>query len=85
MELVEFKANDKKLQLQYYFAPEVPDYIFIDNSRFTQIILNLISNAVKFTSKGFVRIIVNFIPDDKSINLKTYLRRNTALDHCLES
>eukprot|EP00347_Sterkiella_histriomuscorum_P010563 403375807 len=79
MELVEFKANEKKLQLQYYFGPEVPDYIYIDSSRFTQIMLNLISNAVKFTSKGFVRVIVNFIPDQQEI-IKTLYRRNTAPD-----
>lgn len=35
MELVEFRANEKKLQLLYYFSPEVPDYVFMDNSRFT--------------------------------------------------
>lgn len=63
MELVKLKAENKNIELKYYFAPEVPDYVNIDNQRFTQIVLNLISNAVKFTNDGFVRVLVNFIPD----------------------
>ncbi|CDW75347.1 histidine kinase [Stylonychia lemnae] len=80
IELVEFKSNEKKLQLQYYFAPEVPDYVYLDNPRFTQIILNLISNAVKFTQKGFVRVIVNFIPElnNEDQNNKNLVKRNSA-------
>ena len=82
MELVEFRANEKKLQLFYYFSPEVPDYVFVDNSRFTQIMLNIISNAVKFTQKGFVKVIVTFSPENcEEKPLKKILKRNSCPDY----
>ncbi len=35
--------------------PSIPDHIYADKNRLTQIISNLISNAVKFTAKGKIR------------------------------
>lgn len=60
----------------------MPDYVFLDNQRFTQIILNLISNAVKFTPKGYVRVIVAFSPDKREkLNDKSIIKRNSAPDN----
>ena len=50
------KAENKGLSFQINIDPSVPDYIIMDELRFYQILFNLISNAIKFTLKGFINI-----------------------------
>jgi len=47
-------AAEKGLELAYQISPEVPDYLVGDPGRLSQIVINLIGNAVKFTDKGDV-------------------------------
>jgi len=47
-------ANEKGLRLGCRLAPELPMYVAGDDTRLRQVVLNLISNALKFTSSGEV-------------------------------
>ena len=49
-------ANSKGLELFLNFSPDLPDYVHGDGKRLRQIVLNLVSNAVKFTERGEVTI-----------------------------
>jgi signal transduction histidine kinase len=49
-------AGEKGIELKTEFAPDLPEFILTDPTRFKQILTNLLSNAVKFTDKGWVRI-----------------------------
>jgi len=57
-DLMSVKANEKGLDLLYYIEPDVPSDIIGDPTRFRQILLNLISNGIKFTSQGEIEITV---------------------------
>ena len=55
-------AFSKKLELVAYCLPNVPRTVRGDPGRIRQILLNLASNAVKFTSEGEVAISVKSLP-----------------------
>jgi len=48
--------EEKKLQLQTFIDPKVPDQIGSDYQRIMQIFTNLISNSLKFTTSGYIKI-----------------------------
>ena len=64
-------AFAKHLELVAYCLPEVPRALHGDAGRIRQILLNLASNAVKFTSEGEVAIRVRSFPlDDGRVKLR---------------
>jgi len=52
------KAKEKNLQLILDYDSDVPQYIFSDEGRLRQVLLNFVSNAMKFTEKGGISITV---------------------------
>ncbi|GLQ88801.1 HAMP domain-containing protein [Dyella flagellata] len=61
-------AADKNLDFQVDFSPELPASIRTDEKRLQQIMLNLLSNAFKFTSQGSVTLAVNRAQEGWSTN-----------------
>jgi len=59
---MQFKAKEKNLDFRSSISRDVPKYVEGDPTRLRQILLNLISNALKFTEKG--SIIINVYPED---------------------
>lgn len=55
------KAAGKKLELNYWVEPNVPTYILGDNGKLSQILINLIGNAIKFTQEGDVLVVIKKI------------------------
>jgi signal transduction histidine kinase/CheY-like chemotaxis protein/HAMP domain-containing protein len=50
------EASKKSILLSVNIAPSAPVTLFADRQRFTQVMINLVGNAVKFTDQGEVRI-----------------------------
>jgi signal transduction histidine kinase len=61
MEVLQPRARGKGLQLELDWTPGVPATISSDSVRLKQILLNLVSNAIKFTKTGEVRIGVQLL------------------------
>lgn len=56
------KAAEKQLDLEVHIETEVPDILYGDVMRLTQVLVNLINNAIKFTNQGKVSVYVARIP-----------------------
>ncbi|MDD4003726.1 MAG: PAS domain S-box protein [Elusimicrobiaceae bacterium] len=57
-EASEIRAREKQIELRLRITPDVPDRLLGDPLRLSQILNNLISNAIKFTSRGHVTITI---------------------------
>lgn len=54
----------KGLSLDIQIDKNLPDYIFLDQAKVQQVVLNILYNAVKFTSQGGIIIKLNYTADD---------------------
>ena len=61
LHLFDLKAQEKNLKLIKEYDERIPKVLMGDSVRLNQIILNLISNAIKFTSKGKVTLSVRLL------------------------
>jgi PAS domain S-box-containing protein len=65
LHLFETKIQEKNLKLVKQYDSHIPEVLVGDPVRLHQIILNLVSNAVKFTSKGKITVSVNLLSEDE--------------------
>jgi signal transduction histidine kinase/CheY-like chemotaxis protein len=63
MHLTAITAQDKDLGLTYHFQMAAPTWVEGDASKFKQVLLNLIGNAIKFTNIGSIHIIASHTPE----------------------
>ena len=59
--LTKARLGEKPLELRIHFDPNIPPVLYGDYTRLKQIILNLLTNAVKYTKQGYVEFKVNSI------------------------
>ncbi len=56
LDLLWSKASEKKIELLHWIDEGVPDWIITDGTRLRQVLVNLVGNAIKFTSEGEVEV-----------------------------
>jgi len=66
MDLIGSRAAEKRLDIAYQFEGEVPTAILGDVTRLRQVLLNLLSNSVKFTETGEVVLTVRAEGDEQT-------------------
>ncbi|MBO4415859.1 MAG: response regulator [Lachnospiraceae bacterium] len=75
--MTQFRAEEKGLEFIVDIADDLPDVLIGDETRVKQIITNIVTNGVKYTEKGFVRLsasyengILNIVVSDSGIGIK---------------
>lgn len=73
-DIITFQAQNKGLEVLLNVEPLLPRYVYMDNTRLKQVLVNLLGNAIKFTEHG-------------EIELKVYAEstlENEHIDLCFE-
>jgi signal transduction histidine kinase/CheY-like chemotaxis protein len=71
LHLFDLKFQEKNIKLIKEYDAKIPKVLIGDSVRLNQIILNLMSNAIKFTSKGKITISVRLIDsNDETVTIE---------------
>lgn len=54
-------GNEKPIEFRTHFSEDIPDTLYGDYARVKQVILNILTNAVKYTEKGSIDFYVNSV------------------------
>ena len=80
MKVIMHKAEEKGLALtQSFFDPEISPVLVGDPYRLNQILLNLFSNSIKFTSKGSVDLSCRLSTGDPQIQRVEFIVKDTGI------
>jgi len=73
------RASEKRLDLLCWIEPDVPAFILSDRTRLQQILVNLVTNAVKFTETGEVMIRLRRHRDPKGGDFLHFSVKDTGI------
>lgn len=59
-----FNARNKNIEIIEEYDSDIKHHVLTDSNYFNQILMNLIGNAIKFTEKGYVKVVVKLISDN---------------------
>lgn len=78
-ELINYQANSKNLEINYTINEDVPKYIWADYIRLKQILINLLTNAIKFTNNGKIELNISVLETKKNNTLLRFSVRDTGI------
>ncbi|NOS93483.1 MAG: PAS domain S-box protein [Cyclobacteriaceae bacterium] len=77
--VIQFESDAKKLKLLYTIDDLLPQQILVDEVRLKQILLNLLTNAIKFTEKGEIELIIKQVYERNNSQIILFAVRDTGI------
>lgn len=65
-----YVAYEKKILLKFFIDPEIPARLFGDELHISQILINIVANALKFTQIGMIRVYATYLGTTNNKNIK---------------
>ncbi|MGB3404310.1 MAG: ATP-binding protein [Microcoleaceae cyanobacterium] len=69
-EMMKHQADQKNIELIIEYHSDLPQYIVADETKLRQVLIHLVSNGVKFTTTGGVRLKVTVLAENKENHLQ---------------
>jgi signal transduction histidine kinase/ActR/RegA family two-component response regulator len=82
--MMESKAASKNLKLTSAIDNTIPQMLVGDAVRLSQILLNLVSNAIKFTESGNIRISLSVVDENEANIIVEFVIKDTGIGIPLE-
>ena len=79
VELMSLRAREKRIALSQEIAPGVAPRFTGDPERLRQVLINLVSNAIKFTPEGSVRVLAEPDPESRAPNALRFSVADTGI------
>ena len=73
------KAREKNLAFYVDISPDLPSELYGDEVRIKQVLINILNNAIKYTSEGYVRLAIQCEPDGEGNVLVSYSVSDTGM------
>jgi len=77
--LFNVQITGKGLEFHLDIAPEVPSYIWTDGLRIKQVLMNLMSNAIKFTAKGKITFEISVLSREAETAVLRFSVQDTGI------
>ncbi|BES72891.1 hypothetical protein RE428_39090 [Marinobacter nanhaiticus D15-8W] len=77
--IMSLDASDKKLELAIGVEPDVPRGLIGDELRIRQVLINLINNAIKFTERGGVSLLIRLVEGNAADVTVEFIVRDTGI------
>jgi signal transduction histidine kinase/ligand-binding sensor domain-containing protein/CheY-like chemotaxis protein len=74
----QYRANEKGLQFMVSFDPRIPEQVLGDPTRIKQLLINLVSNSIKFTETGGISVSFNLDSDPSGTEDYFYIKGNVT-------
>ena len=71
-DMLRLKAEQKGLNIDIHIDEFTPEWVIADEGKIRQILMNLLSNSVKFTTGGKIELRVRAIPEEDSSNRQRF-------------
>ncbi|WP_348822488.1 PAS domain S-box protein [Flavobacterium aestuarii] len=78
-ELVHYQAISKNLEINYIINEGVPKYIWVDYIRLKQVLINLLTNAIKFTHIGSINLSISVLEVQKNHSFLRFSVKDTGI------
>ncbi|MGN6419552.1 MAG: PAS domain S-box protein [Pseudobacter sp.] len=78
-DIVKYQAQSKGLELLFNISPTLPRFIWTDQLRLKQVLVNLLTNAIKFTEKGEVELKVFLVASNARQTTIRFEVRDTGI------
>ncbi|NVN89741.1 MAG: response regulator [Desulfuromonadales bacterium] len=76
---ISVRAAEKELEVIFNHPPDIPDALIGDPGRLRQILINLVDNAIKFSSNGQVLVDMRVIEEDEKACLLSFSVQDTGI------
>ncbi len=90
VEIAHSKLRDKEIEFKVEIDKDIPEVLEGDSERISQVVLNLLKNAIKYTEKGTITLKVDRVRSDTICRLKIMVKdtgkgmKKEELDHLFE-